>query len=375
MIDLSVWTGKNMRSGVCRCANSYLARKFGVSSRTIQRWKLELLSTQKLLTKERPMANTWPMTIYEFPAITDLHVPIPDNSETEDGFFPEDEMDRGTNRRRAERTTRDSANGQWHSKTGVQGSKMPKRPNGAVFAEMPAIVDVERQNCPTSPDKIVRPPRTKLSDPGGQPCPASRDTSVAPRATELSGVAGQNCPPWPDTSVAQGATQLADIGETQVGRLETLKNYLSVQRGPGAPSDNGKTPAKSPLNALEREKEKDFLQQVEKTLGQWNTNWARDEMANSGAWWRLRYREKRELIYSVLGEVGCMITEGRIQGNPGSCAVDLWQRWNDGKAESPPKPKATRAAAKPAPAKPKPVAMNAARRAALFAQARKEAKV
>ena len=73
-------------------------------------------------------------------------------------------------------------------------------------------------------------------------------------------------------------------------------------------------------------KEKTFLGEVKEMLLLWSPAFAKDELANWGGWWRNRYREKPAKAQRLIAELRGMIREGRVSGNPGAAAVDLWSR-------------------------------------------------
>ncbi len=56
----------------------------------------------------------------------------------------------------------------------------------------------------------------------------------------------------------------------------------------------------------------------------WSPAFAKDELANWGGWWRNRYREQPAKAQRLIAELRGMIREGRVSGNPGAAAVDLW---------------------------------------------------
>ena len=67
---------------------------------------------------------------------------------------------------------------------------------------------------------------------------------------------------------------------------------------------------------------------VLEVLSAWSPKGAKQELTNSGAWWRLKYREDSDKACRVLAEIKRMITESvPFTVNPGACAVDLWKRF------------------------------------------------
>ena len=63
-------------------------------------------------------------------------------------------------------------------------------------------------------------------------------------------------------------------------------------------------------------------------MERYSPKFARQELTNSGAWWRKMFRTDPDKITRVLAEVERMIKEGEtFTNNPGATAVDLWQRF------------------------------------------------
>jgi len=74
-------------------------------------------------------------------------------------------------------------------------------------------------------------------------------------------------------------------------------------------------------------KEQPFLREVKEVLHLWSPAFAQNELDNYGGWWRNRFRENPGKSGRVLAEIRSMIREGRISGNPGAAAMDLWKRF------------------------------------------------
>ena len=70
-----------------------------------------------------------------------------------------------------------------------------------------------------------------------------------------------------------------------------------------------------------------FLLDVGAMMEKWKKGSSKGELANSGAWWRLSYRNNRDLMQRVLAETIQMVKEGTIKTNPGATAVDIHNRW------------------------------------------------
>jgi hypothetical protein len=71
-----------------------------------------------------------------------------------------------------------------------------------------------------------------------------------------------------------------------------------------------------------------FLADVAEVMEAWRKGSAKDELINSGAWWRQSHRANADLIGRVLADTRCAVKEGRIKTTPGQYAVDLWKRWS-----------------------------------------------
>jgi hypothetical protein len=74
------------------------------------------------------------------------------------------------------------------------------------------------------------------------------------------------------------------------------------------------------------EQEQSFVREVCAMLKLWSPQFAQDELANWGGWWRNRVREKPAKARRLVAELAGMIREHRVTDNPGAAAVDLWNR-------------------------------------------------
>ncbi len=220
LFDYSVYTGKNMRQGVVRLANSFLARRFGVSIKTIRNWKTELRDAQLVFMTERAMQNTWPMTVYHFPKIIEGgQIPLPDDSESEDGLFPEDETETLSNRRRSGRLSRDPKTGKWQA----GGSKTVESSNGALSEQNTDSVDHGSTNLPAAQETGFRPPRKPVARDNGKPLPATQETDYPPRGKPVAAVAGKPLPPTQETDYHGAGNPIADNREAQVRDSDTQR--------------------------------------------------------------------------------------------------------------------------------------------------------
>lgn len=178
---------------------------------------------------------------------------------------------------------------------------------------------VDGQPCPSTTDSPDRWPRTAVSLDKGQPCPLSTDSPDREQRTVLTVDQGQPCP-WPtDTTDRSQRSAVAGFKESQDVK-ESLEG-TSIKRSTGF--DRAK-------KAFKRKKptaENRFLDEVEETLDTWRAGEGESELSGSGAWWRLAFRARPNLMQRVLAEVRVMIKEGTIRESPGKAAADLYSRW------------------------------------------------
>lgn len=93
---------------------------------------------------------------------------------------------------------------------------------------------------------------------------------------------------------------------------KTLESSKSVQR----------------CNAFKKGGEKAFLTHVAEVLAGYDVEFAKTELTNSGAWWRMKYRQDPDKITRVLADLEQAIKDGKpFENNPGAYAVDLWKRF------------------------------------------------
>ena len=77
----------------------------------------------------------------------------------------------------------------------------------------------------------------------------------------------------------------------------------------------------------ENGEENRFLNELARTLSEFDNTQSSRELTNWGGWWRLRYRENSDKAWRVLAEVRSMIKEKRVLRNAGAAAKDLWERF------------------------------------------------
>ena len=148
------------------------------------------------------------------------------------------------------------------------------------------------------------------SGPGGPPTPPPAQPQGDPNGVARGSLKGR-------PRVAKGTLCLvkSKSKSKRVSTSSTLKAF----------NDERLTCTVSPLEKSSG-KEKTFLGEVKEMLLLWSPAFAKDELANWGGWWRNRYREKPAKAQRLIAELRGMIREGRVSGNPGAAAVDLWSR-------------------------------------------------
>jgi hypothetical protein len=114
---------------------------------------------------------------------------------------------------------------------------------------------------------------------------------------------------------------------------ETDFRHLELQDGEGGDLES-LLKRSTELNAQKAETEPRkaspenvFLLDVGAAMDRWQKGHGKKELASSGAWWRLAFRQDAQLARRVLADTLGAIKESRIKENPGAHAVDLWRRW------------------------------------------------
>lgn len=103
------------------------------------------------------------------------------------------------------------------------------------------------------------------------------------------------------------------LRETPDVSQRALESSLNVQRG---------------AHAFKRGGEDGFLLDAAEVLAGYDNAWAKLEMTNSGAWWRMKFRHDPDKAARMLAEINRMIKERvPFTENPGAAAVDIWKRF------------------------------------------------
>jgi hypothetical protein len=317
LTDFSLFPGVCTRRGVYSESNTTIAQRLGVSTRTIQNWKSELVALGKICITEKWQKHSYPKTVYNIVDIVG-QAPLPMAIESEDGSAPEDEIFTASNRRRSKMIRGES--GKW--KKPVGGSKSLETPISRFLAENPAHQDNPNQNLPASHETDCAAPaqldarhqRNTLRAAHEPDCvPAAQPSSLVAR-TPLRGTHEPDC--------AGPTKPVADNREIRTlnseGNGESLKRSTGLNASKMAGRDQ-KTGS-----------EELFLLDVAAEFERWKKGSAKAEMIQSGAFYRLCYRKNPDLARRVLAEVHSAIMEMRIKDNPGACFIYNWQDLDGG---------------------------------------------
>lgn len=231
LTDFSLWTGVNQRPGVIRKPNSYWARKLGVSERTIQAWKAELLATGDVWLTEKWMKNSYPETVYHVAAI--VGPPVETTEAERADANPEDEDEPLSNRRRRRTLTR-LPSGRF-GKPATPETAEPSK--SALSAQNTDSVDRASGNLPSPTEASFRSERKDASAPHGSPLPLSHEGNFRPERKPASALDGSPLPLPAETGFRGLRKQPADKGEVQIGGLRQKSQGKAVPAVPAAPPE------------------------------------------------------------------------------------------------------------------------------------------
>jgi hypothetical protein len=276
--------------GQVAISNTQLRERLSRSARAIYGWTHELVFHNHIWLSKLPRPNMHAMNVFH---ITALQPQRPSEPELPgDGVW-------GNGYRRLDQAM----------PLGARGGTCKKRHylfdrfGAPLFVQPVANEPATRKDCGSLPQSLREPPAKKdtchpqsLREP-----PAQKDTSHPQSLREP--------PAKNDTSPQQKGAVLREAGDV---RSSDVKSLFNVQRG----------------NAFKKGGESGFVQQAAIVLAQWDAEWAKAEMKNSGGWWVSKFRQDQDKACRVLAEINRMIKEGvSFSENPGACAVDLWKRF------------------------------------------------
>ena len=116
------------------------------------------------------------------------------------------------------------------------------------------------------------------------------------------------------------------LRESQI-ETETSKTLLSCLTAEGGAPASSNQQFSGSAALRKKSGENGFLEDLARTLAQYDPKKAEQEMVNWGGRWRNRYREDMTKAWRVLAELRSMVKEGRIESNAGAAADDLWRRF------------------------------------------------
>jgi hypothetical protein len=345
LTDCSLWFGVYIRKGVIKFADTDLAKKFSVSRKTIQNWKHALETTGRIWLTERWNKNSFPTTVYNITAIVG-QAELPLSQDSADGSLTDHETFAASNRHPGR-----------FLKRGSKG-KFACRLHGEVGCELC------RQRTP-SPPETARPPQEAKTPqavvnegPAGKNLPATSATNCQPPAQPIA-LGQRNQLPAPTAIDCRGGAQPIAVADGNPLPLSSVTSYAGGAQPVAGNGRAGDVSLESPETTFERSTlnarnggagarklngEDLFLADVRAMMEAWKPGSGKTELSGSGAWWRLSYRQSPDLMQRILAEVRCLVKEGRIKINPGSAAVDLFNRWGGVKAQRQQKAAATTAA-------------------------------
>lgn len=232
LVDCSLWAGVNIRRGVVRFSNSYLAKRFGVSEKTIQNWKRQLIETGRIWNTEKRMKNSFPMTVYNIVAIVGQAM-LPLNLDTEDGSLPEDEVTSNRTRPRfTERVAKGTrtidgrpVGGRWVARG---GSKLAASPKTTESAQNAVAQEPEEKILPCSAAIDCRPPTKPIAAHSGKILPSRAEINCRGGRQKVASVDGNKLPLSAEIDCRGERKTVAD-------NEESLNGVKSIKREGEAP--------------------------------------------------------------------------------------------------------------------------------------------
>jgi hypothetical protein len=291
LLDLSLNPNVNIgRRGQIGISTQQLSQRLHASRRAVYGWVRQLIAQRYVWLSKLARPNTNALNVYHIAALQPLR-----ELRLELGGEPL----WGNGHRRPVQAMPKGARGG----LGKNGHVLVDRFGHPLFSQPAQYQPSDPQKLPVPPAKFAGAMSTNcaglpqnLREPGAEIAHASRKKEhVAPAK-----IAG---PP---------AQKAAPLRESQDGDQRPLENSLNVQR----------------VNAFKKGGEDGFLIEAARVLAGFDRTWAKMEMENSGAWWRMKFRQDPDKAARVLAEIHRMIKEGvAFTENPGAAAVDLWKRF------------------------------------------------
>lgn len=165
-----------------------------------------------------------------------------------------------------------------------------------------------------------------------------RYRSNAPKGSDTNrGKVRSNAPKGSDVSSdtsRSNAPKEGDKDSELEGALAQLHAAITGKKSSGEKSPDVRQESLEPVrnvqrhNAFKKGGENAFLVRVAEVMTRYSPKFAANELKNSGAWWRMKFRQDEDKACRVLAETERAIKEGEtFSENPGAYAVDLWKRF------------------------------------------------
>lgn len=278
------------RKGQITISNTQLRARLKRSSRAIYGWTKELVEQRHIWVTKFPRPNMHPMNVFHITAQQpkrEICLELPGDGLWGNGYRRPDQV----------------------MPLGARGGTCTKRHYLLDAFGAPLYAQTLENRAPTRTGYTSPPQNLRGVPAQNDTCPPQNlrgDTAKLAGATRTK---QHLAPAQNDTTPPQ---KPALLRESQIEKESTLETSLSVQRG----------------HAFKKGGENGYLLHVLEVLSARSPREAKLELTNSGAWWRLKYREDADKAYRVLAEIKRMITESvPFTNNPGACAVDLWSRF------------------------------------------------
>jgi hypothetical protein len=298
LTDYSLWKEKCPVRGVVTMPNGDVARHLGISIRSVQNYKSLLRDRGAIFTAEKFLRNAWPATVYYITAIVGQES-LPGMEDFEEGRLADDDSVIRSNRRRMQPKFRDQK-GKWLKHVIVQDDTNQYLPAPHANGCVPGTKHDACQN--------------------GNGKRAGHEMDGVPDTQATADVARILLPAPHANGCVPGTKHDADKGgatdvslKSSVAPFKRSTDLNALKKGGGAKKISA---------------ENAFLADVAELMELWQKGSSKDELANSGAWWRQSHRANADLIGRVLADTRCAVKEGRIKTTPGQYAVDLWKRWS-----------------------------------------------
>jgi len=318
VIDRALHPGFNDEKGVVCMADSIVAKKLGVTVRTVYDWRHWAGIEKYVWFSKKGRPNMWPMMVYHLAC---LHpAPRHDYKTDAEGTYAGGATDRMSPAEEIAARGREKRNAALAAKraqktlplqggiavvTGSSNGTHPPESHGfrSISAEARKFVRLwTEKNFGPPPKKTSAESRRKLRQ------PAEENFGSEPKKTSAVGRSEERQPAEANCSHLEPQKENGE-GTEAFFKRSTLLNAQKAGQGRNA------------------SREKTFLLDVAAMMEKWRKGSSKAELSSSGAWWRTRFRTDPELMERVLAETLRAVKESQIKTTPGQYAVDLHKRW------------------------------------------------